>query len=92
MTQLCPQETKLRRVQQLGFMVDDLQLFLDTHPQCREALCALQRAIALERTARLDYEQSYGPLTLEAMENRCRYDWISGPWPWEGEAWKHVDV
>ena len=25
-------------------------------------------------------------LLLEAMEERCRYDWIEGPWPWEKEV------
>lgn len=79
-------EEMLKRVQELGFMTDELRLFLNTHPQCQEALCALQRYIALERTAKLEYEQRYGPLTLEAMECRERYDWIKSPWPWEVEA------
>lgn len=84
--QLSPREAKLKRVQQLGFMTDDLRLFLDTHPQSQEALCVLQRYIALERTAKLEYEQAYGPLTLEAVECRGQYDWVKGPWPWELEA------
>lgn len=86
MNQCDSREAKLLRVQQLGFIIDDLRLFLDTHPQSNEAFCALQRFIALERTARLDYERRYGPLTINAMESRCQYDWIDGPWPWEMEA------
>ena len=84
--QLSPRETMLKRVQQLGFMTDELRLFLDTHPQSQEALCILQRTIALERTARLEYEKAYGSLTLEAAECRARYDWVDSPWPWEAEA------
>lgn len=79
-------EAKLRRVQQMGFMVYELRLFLNTHPQSAEALSALQRYIALEREARQEYEQAYGPLTLEAVEHSCRYDWVDRPWPWELEA------
>ena len=81
-----PREAKLRRIQRLGFMTDDLRLFLNTHPGSQEALAQLKRYLALERAAKQDYEQAYGPLTLEAMENRCQYDWICRPWPWEVEA------
>ncbi len=86
MSQLTPREEKLKRVQQLGFMTDDLRLFLDTHPRSQEALCALQRYLELERMAKLEYERVYGPLTLEATENRAQYDWVCGPWPWQKEA------
>lgn len=81
-----PREEKLRRIQELGFMTDDLRLYLNTHPDSQEALCYLKRFIALERTARQNYEQIYGPLTLEAVEHRCMYNWIDRPWPWEVEA------
>ena len=86
MNELSPRERMLKRVQRLGFMTDDLRLFLDTHPDSREALATLRRYLALERTARLEYEQRYGPLTLEAIECRSQYDWVNHPWPWEVEA------
>lgn len=84
----CPSKRTelLKRVQQYGFMTDDLRLFLNTHPQCQEALCALKRYIELEREAIKEYEQAYGSLTLEGVENSCRYDWIDDPWPWKWEA------
>ncbi len=84
----CPEtrESALRRVQQYGFMTDDLRLFLNTHPTCEEALEALQRYIALERTEKAKFEDRYGSLTLEAVESAEDYDWISCPWPWHVEG------
>ena len=86
MSQLSARENLLKRVQQLGFMTDDLRLFLNTHPCSNEALKVLKRYIALERAAKAEYEKTYGPLTLEAVEGRCQYDWIKKPWPWEMEV------
>ena len=86
MSQFSEREQMLKKVQQLGFMTDDLRLFLDTHPQCHEALCALLDFLAREKAARRQYENCYGPLTLEAVGGKCRYDWINGPWPWQVEV------
>ncbi len=88
MTQLdCrPRQAMLKRVQQLGFMTDDLRLFMNTHKNSQEAFSALKRYIALERAAKQEYEKRYGSLTLEAVEKRDQYDWVSRPWPWQMEA------
>ena len=76
----------LLQVQQLGFMTDDLRLFLNTHPDCDDALCALKYYIAAERDAVKEYEKKYGPLTLEGVEQHDCYSWINRPWPWEMEG------
>ncbi len=76
----------LEYVQQLGFITDDIRLFLNTHPDCEEALCALKYYIAAEQKARADYEARYGVLTLEGLQNCDHYNWINGAWPWEAEV------
>ncbi len=73
-------------VQQMSFMIDDLRLFLNTHCDCEEALCALKYYIAAEREARKNYEKQYGPLTLKGIEGCDRYEWVCGAWPWEMEG------
>ena len=45
-------ERQLLKVQEAGFMVDDLRLFLNTHPQSQVALDALQKFLRKEREAR----------------------------------------
>ena len=86
MSRQTERERALRKVQQLGFMTDDIRLFLNTHPDCCEALRALKYYIAAEREAREDYEKCYGPLTLEGTEACGEYEWINHAWPWEVEA------
>ena len=75
----------MQQVQQAGFMVDDLTLFLDTHPDCPEALHALQHYLRLEHEARETYESCHGPLSIDSMGCRSQYDWTSQIWPWEVE-------
>ena len=29
------------------------------------------------------YENSFGPLTLDGIGNVNSWSWIGGPWPWE---------
>jgi len=79
-------EQLLLRVQQLGFMTDDIRLFLNTHPDCEDAFCALKYYLAAEREAIGEYEREYGPLTLEGIGQQDCYSWINYPWPWEVEG------
>ena len=86
MTEMNPRERQLLLVQEAGFMADDLQLFLDTHPDSQEAFGMLKEYLRREREARAEYESNYGPLTLQSMEGRSQYDWSCHIWPWELEA------
>ena len=79
-------EKALLGVQQMGFMTDDLRLFLNTHPNCTEALSALKYYLAAEHDLKSKYEACYGPLTLEGVKTHNSYSWIYGAWPWEMEA------
>ena len=69
-----------------SFAAKEIQLFLDTHPENREAAGTLEREMRLEREATRAYERSYGPITLRAAVEDGRYLWINNPWPWEKEA------
>ena len=85
MYRMCEKEKALLGVQQMGFMTDDLRLFLNTHPDCGEALCALKYYLAAERDLKAKYEAGYEPLTLEGVGAHNNYTWICGAWPWEME-------
>lgn len=76
----------LREIQELEFVLVELNLFLDTHPQERAAL----RDFAAVRNKLLPcikrYEEIYGPLTaLSTNTDKCPWQWIEEPWPWEIE-------
>lgn len=83
-------ESLMRQIQQTEFAAYDLQLYLDTHPDCAEALELFTKLHATARSLRQDYENAYGPLraanspcdTPFAWNDTC-YAW---PWAKEGEV------
>jgi len=83
MNRMNERERELLAIQQTEFMTDDLRLFLNTHPNCEEALCALKYYLDVERDLKGKYEKCYGPLSLEGIEEQDCYNWIHGVWPWE---------
>ena len=78
----------LSRIMALNFAINDLTLYLDTHP-CDK--CALkmhseyaQKVIELTE----EYQNLYGPLTLN-FDSNCdnHWKWSDEPWPWERGAY-----
>ncbi len=62
--------------QQSAFAAWDLRLYLNTHPDDKEALALFRR---LREEAQ---EPSYATTFLED-DCACGWDWTEGPWPWE---------
>ena len=75
--------TPLGELMALKFMMKEMQLFLDTHPNDTEVFSALQKTIALYEAGAKTYAKLYGPLKLSDMQYADRYTWIHDPWPWE---------
>lgn len=88
MNEMCSDRKKL--MQEIGeceFMMIDIGLFLDTHPDCTQALAqfAVHR-MSYDRNV-AEYERNYGPLTMYAVSSDNYWSWIGMPWPWEMEAY-----
>jgi len=79
-------QMKLLAVQQAGFVMYDTALFLDTHPNCSQALEHYARARSDYNQAKSEYESAFGPLTMSSAGANGCWDWISTPMPWEREA------
>jgi len=69
----------------VSFSCDDVNLFLDTHPDCTEAMQCLESLKALEQSLERQINESSFPLRATKTQGCGCWDWISGPWPWEGE-------
>jgi spore coat protein JB len=69
-----------------SFVMDDLRLFLDTHPRDREALEYWDRVQRVRNEAVHEYTKCYGPIEMYNVENDDRWTWAEGPWPWEGRC------
>ena len=68
----------------VSFMVDDIQLYLDTHPCDKEALEHFEHYKDLRVQALEEYARCYGPLTVYTTSDYDEWTWVMQPWPWEG--------
>lgn len=75
--------TPLTELQALGFAMQDLQLYLDTHRDDREALETLRAYQQMYRECREQYERKYGPLNHHSHDDCEVFRWLDDPWPWE---------
>lgn len=75
--------TPMAELQALEFVILELGLYLDTHPDDAEAFTLFRQYVALEREGRIRYEKMYGPLTLAAAADSDCFTWLNDPWPWE---------
>ncbi len=75
----------MMRINEISFTMDDLRLYLDTHPNCTEALAYFDELQEQRRAAVAAYEAQFGPLTSYGnVESGCDdWKWARGPWPWQ---------
>lgn len=75
-------ERLLRRLSSYDFAVNELHIYLDTHPDDISAGNALEYYEKKGNILRKEYEEKFGPLT-SMNESGNRWAWISDPWPWD---------
>lgn len=67
----------------MDFALSELGLYLDTHPDDKDAFAMFQNYASQYKTARTAYEKANGPLTQLSAANGDTYQWLHDPWPWE---------
>ena len=82
---ICAKNEMMRKIQELDFAIIDLNLFLDTHPNCEEALELFTRLCATSKSVKNDYQAKYGPLYANKTPNSTPFMWVEEckKWPWE---------
>ena len=78
--------TPKTELQVLGFAINELALYLDTHPDDKEALTLYRQYQRLYQEGAELYNKKCGPLTHDAHVDHGTYTWIEEPWPWEYAA------
>ncbi len=68
--QCTPKEKLLQRINEVSFAVNDILLYLDTHPCCQEALAFYQECAAERRKLMKEYAQCYEDSPLSMMHWR----------------------
>ena len=77
--------TPKTELQTLGFVIQELALYLDTHPDDKEALELYQNYQKIYHKGMMDYNERC-PLKHALPAKGERYHWLDDPWPWEYAA------
>lgn len=75
--------TPLSELQVLGFAIQELALYLDTHRDDREALQVYQDYQKMYNHCKNEYLKKHGPLNHSQETGSGQYEWLNDPWPWE---------
>ena len=75
----------LSHINEVSFAVDEVKLYLDTHPCDTEAIEYFKEMSSRRNRALKEYAAAYGPLTIDTAGDSCteRWNWINEPWPWQ---------
>lgn len=76
-------KTLMHRIQVCDFALKEAALFLDTHPDNKDALAFFAKHKAMREKAYEEYVKLFGPLTPMDYDGGPEWRWVEGPWPWE---------
>lgn len=77
----------MRKIQDQSFVLVDVMLYLDSHPDCKEALSYYHKHKELKEKLVKEFENTYGPLTAMGVVSDDRWTWSTCAFPWErGES------
>ncbi|MDF2511977.1 MAG: hypothetical protein K0S04_1843 [Herbinix sp.] len=82
-------EQLMTKINELGFFLDDLTLYLDTHEKDTQAMQLYHEKSQEFAGLRKQFAQDYYPLSRLCIpdgmhENEANFCWLEGPMPWEG--------
>lgn len=84
MTNQMEREKLMKVITQASFAMDDARLFLDTHPNCKEAMEYFENAKKVRKKAWKMYTENFGPLSMYESDGDDCWEWNKGPMPWKG--------
>lgn len=88
----------LQEINEISFTVNDLTLYLDTHPLDEQAMTYFKESLARRKQLMQRFAEEFEPLTVDCVcpdtNNRSQthtnyagqkhFTWSDGPLPWEG--------
>ena len=77
------QEKMLLRIQELDFILNDLNLYLDINPNDSKVYNLFKKTALELESLKEKYEEKYMVLKL-IDDTKGKYTWINNPWPWDG--------
>ena len=88
MKQNCSRQQLMSRINEVSFAVNDMNLYLDTHPCDAKALAYCRELVQERKKLLKEYAEMYGPLTIDstAWSEESIWKWMEQPFPWEKEG------
>ena len=81
-------EKLMKQITEISFYLDDLTLYLDTHPEDPEALALFKDYSVQRKSLKMEFTKAHDPLTRDCMadcaDEHTGWCWQEGPVPWEG--------
>ena len=71
------------KIMEIDFALNEMVLFLDTHPCDKKALSLYNKYADKSRELKAMYNENFGPITPADNLSQENWDWVHGPWPWE---------
>ena len=79
------QERMLLRLMALSFALNDLNLYLDLHPEDMANFEQFKKYARELDDLELNYVKKYGPIVVNES-NSSTFNWIKNPWPWDNKG------
>lgn len=73
----------LKALTAMDFYAVDMALYLNTHPDDREALARYNTVVNEANALRRDYEAQFGPMYSYRSTSASPWQWKNDPWPWQ---------
>ena len=75
--------TPRTELQVMAFAIQELALYLDTHPEDKEALELYRTYQRMYHKASMEYGEKCGPISHAMPVDDTKYSWLEEPWPWD---------
>lgn len=85
----CEQQSRpslFSEINEISFVLDELRLYLDTHPNCDKALDMYSKYQSLRREKVDEYTRNYGSIDAYYVNTDNGWSWGDDKMPWEGEC------
>ena len=69
-------------ITKVSFAMDDTRLFLDTHPECIEAMEYFKKLQIIRHRLMKEYTERFGTIYSYNMGDSDNWSWNEGPFPW----------
>ena len=77
-----------RKIQELSFVKNEIELFLDTHPDSKVAMDYYKETIKALNDYMTRYQSEFGPIHASDGIMNDKWVWVDEPWPWQNDLAK----